>query len=174
MKNISIEQINESLPSILKSIMVMLQQICNDNDNNDFVTDDIKRDDIFTGTNRFPPKIKIDAYIERCYKYFDCSSSCYVMAIIYMDRLVACYNKSEKRHNIILNSFNILRIFSTCMVIACKYLEDEVYTNEYYSEIAGVTVQKLNAFEIEFIEMVQFDIEVKPEQFIKYTEMLSN
>lgn len=39
-----------------------------------------------------PPQISVLAYLERIYKYASCSSECFVLALIYIDRLISKNN----------------------------------------------------------------------------------
>ena len=52
------------------------------------------------------PKIGLNEYLERIHKYAKCSPSCYVIALIYIDRAIQCNN------NFFLTKFNAHRYFS--------------------------------------------------------------
>lgn len=46
-----------------------------------------------------PPQITILAYLERIFKYASCSSECFILALIYIDRLIS-------KNNFVLTELN--------------------------------------------------------------------
>jgi hypothetical protein len=54
----------------------------------------------------YAPNISIQAYLERINKYAKCSPNCFVVALIYIDRLI-------EMKNIVLTSLNVHRILIT-------------------------------------------------------------
>jgi hypothetical protein len=54
----------------------------------------------------YAPEVTLLAYLERIYKYARCSDSCFVMALIYIDRLI-------EFRNIVLTNLNVHRILIT-------------------------------------------------------------
>lgn len=65
------------------------------------------------------PSITIPKYIERIYKYTNCSPSCFVVGYVYMDRL------AHKYPNSLVVSLNVHRLLVTCVMVASKILDDE-------------------------------------------------
>ncbi|KAG6420430.1 hypothetical protein SASPL_116957 [Salvia splendens] len=66
------------------------------------------------------PAIGLDKYVERIYKYTSCSPSCFVVAFVYIDRLLHRYPDS------LVVSLNVHRLLVTSVMIASKILDDEV------------------------------------------------
>lgn len=64
------------------------------------------------------PALSIRKYIERIFKYSNCSNSCFVVAYIYIDRFL-------QRTGICLTSLNVHRLLITSILVAAKYMEDE-------------------------------------------------
>jgi hypothetical protein len=56
-----------------------------------------------------PPKIGVQQYLERIFKYTMCSGECYVLALIYIDR----FRKSAMQ----LTPYNIHRIIITSVML---------------------------------------------------------
>lgn len=54
----------------------------------------------------FVPEVTIEAYLERIEKYARCSESCYVIALIYIDRIV-------EMKNFVVSSLNVHRVVVT-------------------------------------------------------------
>eukprot|EP00953_Heterococcus_sp_UTEX-ZZ885_P036036 18582-Heterococcus_DN1.PRE.1 len=53
-----------------------------------------------------PPAINVADYLERILKYSSCSNECFVLALIYIDRLI-------QFNNFALTSFNVHRVIIT-------------------------------------------------------------
>lgn len=64
------------------------------------------------------PSISIPKYLERLYKYTNCSPSCFVVGYVYIDRLGHKYPDS------LLVSLNVHRLLVTCVMVASKMLDD--------------------------------------------------
>jgi hypothetical protein len=54
----------------------------------------------------YPPEVSIHAYLERIKKYARCSDSCFVVALIYIDRMIEI-------RNVVLTSLNVHRLIIT-------------------------------------------------------------
>ena len=52
--------------------------------------------------------------------------------------------------------------------------EDSIYTNNYYAQVAGISLKKLNKIEHEFLNMNKFKLFVDKDLFDKYQQYLSN
>lgn len=64
------------------------------------------------------PSISIPKYLERLYKYTDCSPSCFVVGYVYIDRLV------HKHPDSLVLSLNVHRLLVTSIMVASKMLDD--------------------------------------------------
>lgn len=65
------------------------------------------------------PVLSVMQYIERISKYTNCSTSCFVVAYIYIQRYM-------KNHSgVCLTSLNVHRLLITSTMIAAKFLDDE-------------------------------------------------
>lgn len=63
------------------------------------------------------PSVTVQQYIERIFKYANCSPSCYVVAFLYMDRYL-------KRVGVRLTSLNVHRLLITAVMLAAKFMDD--------------------------------------------------
>ncbi|XP_023547550.1 cyclin-P3-1-like [Cucurbita pepo subsp. pepo] len=63
------------------------------------------------------PTLSIRCYIDRIFKYFGCSPSCFVIANIYVDRFLKCTE-------IQLTSLNVHRLLITSIMLAAKFIDD--------------------------------------------------
>lgn len=111
------------------------------------------------------PGISILQYLERIHKYASCSTECFILALIYIDRLI-------QRHNFVLNELNVHRVVLTSILLAAKFFDDAYYNNAYYAKVGGVLVSEINGLEVEFLFRLNFSLHVKPDEFAKYQAKL--
>jgi len=111
------------------------------------------------------PSIGILQYLERIHKYASCSTESFILALIYLDRLI-------QRNNFILTQLNAHRVIISAVLVAAKFFDDAYYNNAYYAKVGGVTVSELNSLEVEFLFRINFALHVSPELYRKYHEEL--
>ncbi|KAK7337794.1 hypothetical protein VNO77_18381 [Canavalia gladiata] len=118
---------------------------------------------IFHGSEA--PNLTITQYMERIFKYSQCSASCFVIAQIYMDRFF-------QKIGGFLTSFNAHRLLITSLMVAAKFVDDRYYSNAYYAKVGGVSTEEMNMMEIEFLFNLEFKLFVSREVFLKYCEKI--
>lgn len=111
------------------------------------------------------PAISIQQYLERIHKYASCSTECFILALIYIDRLI-------QRNNFILSELNVHRVCVTAILLAAKFFDDAYYNNAYYAKVGGVLVSEMNGLEVEFLFRINFSLHVTPDVFVKYQDEL--
>lgn len=111
------------------------------------------------------PAISIKQYLERIHKYASCSTECFILALIYIDRLI-------QRNNFILSELNVHRVCVTAILLAAKFFDDAYYNNAYYAKVGGVLISEMNGLEVEFLFRINFSLHVTPEVFVKYQDEL--
>ncbi|XP_071702647.1 cyclin-U1-1-like [Rutidosis leptorrhynchoides] len=109
-----------------------------------------------------PPAITIPKYLNRIYKYTNCSPACFVVGYVYIDRLV------HRHPGSLVVSLNVHRLLVTSIMVAAKVLDDEHYNNAFYARVGGVTNAELNRLELEFLFMLDFDLTVTSRIFESY------
>lgn len=115
-----------------------------------------------------PPGIGVEAYLDRVHKYASCSNECFILALIYIDRLI-------ERNNFLLTELNVHRVVITAILLAAKFFDDAYYNNAYYAKVGGVLVSELNGLEVDFLFRINFSLHVQPEVFAKYkAELVSH
>ena len=85
-----------------------------------------------------------------------CSDSCYVIGLVYLMRI------SEK---ILVTEYNIHRLLLISFVLATKIYDDEYFENKYYAKIGGISNKEINSMELEFVELLEFNLFVKEVEF---------
>jgi len=153
---------------IINTISELLKDICQENNSIEVNNDNIainKRIKIFI--LKKIPSISIKDYLIRLSKYSKISCSTLILILVYIDRLCKMYNFK-------INYFNIYKFILSSMIIAIKYNEDEFYSCEFYAKLGGISKLEMNTLEYEFISLLNFNLFVKEELYLKYYELLLN
>lgn len=108
----------------------------------------------------------LDFYIRRLIQFANCSSAAFILMLIYLDRV------QEQCPTLLLTEMNCHRLLCTALVLAIKYLDDEVFSNAYYARVGGVTGDEMNDLELKMLAILKWDLSVKPDTFALYEEGL--
>ncbi|KAA8492949.1 Cyclin-U4-1 [Porphyridium purpureum] len=113
-----------------------------------------------------PPPISPVEYMHRVFKYAFCSSSCFIAALAYLERI--------RRHNasLRLSNTNFHRLWITSVMLAAKFFDDVYYENTYYSRVGGISLDEMNALELEFLRTLNFELFIQPEEFSQFENEL--
>lgn len=65
-----------------------------------------------------------------------------------------------------------LRTLLVTFMVAAKFYDDFYFKNNYYAKIGGISKSEINALEVSFLEMVNYDLFVTPELFTMYAQKL--
>jgi len=115
-----------------------------------------------------PPNISIREYLSRISKYALCSGECFVLALVYIDRII------QGNPSFIVNSLNIHRLLITSVMLAAKFFDDQYFNNGYYAKVGGVPNTEINSLEVEFLFMTNFTLFVSTDTYKQYYEELWN
>lgn len=44
------------------------------------------------------------------------------------------------------------------IMVAIKYYDDEYYKNEYYAKVGGLSLKEINKLEMEFLDMLNYEL----------------
>lgn len=115
-----------------------------------------------------PPAISIRDYLMRIAKYAACSGECFVLALVYIDRII------KDNPTFVVNSLNIHRLLITSVMLAAKFFDDQYFNNAYYAKVGGVPCVEMNSLEVEFLFMTNFTLFVATEEYRQYYTELHN
>ena len=166
-KDIPKKDIQEiEINNIVNAVSEILKQIIENNNEQPIKNDSIrkKHPSLYS---EVPPKISIYEYVSRIQKYCAIEKNIIILGLIYIDRICDI-------NRLRLTNYNIHRILFISILIALKYNEDSIYSNKYYSEVAGVSLKELNSMESSFLELLDFKLFVSEEEFKKYNFYLEN
>lgn len=152
----------EDVGSIIRVLSAVLTQLIDVNQKSN-----TRQHFITKFQSSYAPNITIQAYLERINKYAKCSPNCFIVALIYIDRLIEI-------RNIVLTSLNVHRILITSILLSTKVFDDEFYKNAYYAKLGGVSTTEMNTLEVEFLSLVNFNLYVSTATFEKYQQELQS
>jgi len=115
-----------------------------------------------------PPAITIKDYLSRIAKYAACSGECFVLALVYIDRII------QSNPTFVVNSLNIHRLLITSVMLAAKFFDDQYFNNAYYAKVGGVPCNEMNSLEVEFLFMTNFTLFVATDTYKQYYTELCN
>ena len=108
------------------------------------------------------PAISILDYLRRLQKYFACSAECFVLSLVYIDRII------KDHPDFVVSQYNVHRLVVTAVMLAAKFFDDLYYSNAYYAKVGGVKTSELNLLEVTFLKMVDWHLFVTLEEFEQY------
>eukprot|EP00826_Nyctotherus_ovalis_P039910 TRINITY_DN3874_c0_g1_i8.p1 TRINITY_DN3874_c0_g1~~TRINITY_DN3874_c0_g1_i8.p1 ORF type:complete len:164 (-),score=11.17 TRINITY_DN3874_c0_g1_i8:137-628(-) len=112
------------------------------------------------------PEISVKDYLGRIREYSRCSESCYVIAFIYIDRLL------QNNPGFLLSKLNIHRLILSTVILAAKYSEDEYVDNATFSKIGGIPLPELNLLEAYTLILLHYNLRVTTELYYQYLHEL--
>ncbi|WVZ86598.1 hypothetical protein U9M48_033352 [Paspalum notatum var. saurae] len=114
------------------------------------------------------PDISVRSYMARIARFAGCSPACYVVAYVYLDRLL----RRGRRRSLAVDSYSVHRLLITGVLAAVKFMDDVCYNNAYFARVGGISLQEMNYLEVDFLFAVGFDLNVSPETFGHYCAVL--
>lgn len=114
------------------------------------------------------PKISIADYIKRIRKYFMCSNECFVLALVFIDRIC------QKHPYITMCSLTAHRLVMTAVLIAAKLHDDVYYSNKYYARVGGLSLEETNGLEAAMLDLLDWNISVSAEEYTHYHGLVSS
>ncbi|KAG6747322.1 hypothetical protein POTOM_049720 [Populus tomentosa] len=150
------------MPKVITFLSSLLQRVAESNDISHQLYP--QKASIFHGLTR--PTISIQNYLERIFKYSNCSPSCFVVAYVYLDRF------SQRQSCFPLNSFNVHRLLITSVLVSVKFMDDIYYNNAFYAKVGGISTREMNLLEVDFLFGLGFQLNVTPATFHLYCSYL--
>ncbi|GFQ01051.1 cyclin-u4-1 [Phtheirospermum japonicum] len=149
---------SEVMMKVIKFVSSLLQRVAETNDVIGALN--TQKMSIFQGLTR--PTISVQSYLERIFKYANCSPSCFIVAYIYLDRF------ARKQPLMPINSFNVHRMLIASVLISAKFMDDIYYNNAYYAKVGGISTTEMNLLEVDFLFGLSFQLNVSTSTFHYY------
>ncbi|KAL7233758.1 hypothetical protein ACSBR1_017379 [Camellia fascicularis] len=150
------------MPKLITFLSSLLHRVAESNDLNRLLRP--QKISVFHGLTR--PTISIESYLERIFKYANCSPSCFIVAYVYLDRFV------QRQPSLPINSFSVHRLLITSVMVAVKFMDDIYYNNAYYAKVGGISTAEMNFLEVDFLFGLGFHLNVTPTTFHSYCAYL--
>ncbi|KAL8450485.1 hypothetical protein Emag_003175 [Eimeria magna] len=112
------------------------------------------------------PMITVSDYVERLARFFQCSRECFILALIYIDRLL------QSNKHVWLCPLNVHRLVVTALMVAVKFADDTFYSNAYYAKVGGLPVKEINYLEATLLRMLRFRLHVLPCEFERFYRLV--
>ncbi|KAI7854202.1 cyclin-domain-containing protein [Circinella umbellata] len=102
--------------------------------------------------SRTPPNISLNDYLRRIVKYASVEKACLLVLLIYIDRVC------ELHPQFTISSLTVHRFLITAVTVSSKSLCDSYCTNSHYAKVGGISTQELNALELEFLRLINWNL----------------
>lgn len=112
------------------------------------------------------PAISIRDYLIRINAYADCTPTCFVLCLVYVDRLI-------QSNTVCVDEMTIHRLLITGVAVAAKFFDDLHYTNSHYARVGGIQLSEFNELEVQFLFALNFNLHVEPDTFNLYLHQLT-
>lgn len=112
------------------------------------------------------PSVSLREYLGRVRRFFGCSAECYVLGLVYLDRVV-------KRHqHVSFSHLSSHRMLVCSMMLAAKFQDDCFYSNTFYAKVGGLKVEELNRLENKMVQLLDYRLYVSAQEFELYHSIL--
>ncbi|XP_044467903.1 cyclin-U4-1-like [Mangifera indica] len=152
------DQADSVMPHVISILSSLLQHVADANDYSCRLQP--QKISVFHGLTR--PTISLQSYLQRIFKYANCSPSCFVVAYVYLDRF------AQKQPSLPINSFNVHRLLITSVLVSAKFMDDFYYNNAFYAKVGGISTAEMNMLEVDFLFGLGFQLNVTPTAFHTY------
>lgn len=105
------------------------------------------------------PEISIIDYLKRIIYFSNCEINSLISSLIYINELIKDFP---------INKHYIHKLLFTCILFSIKYNEDLIYKNDFYCQIAGISLKDLNLMEYNFIVLLNFNFYINPQIYHYY------
>lgn len=95
-----------------------------------------------------------------------CSKECFIMSLVYGERIL------QRHPEFVINRRNVLRFVLVSVLVGSKILDDFYCRNVYYAMAGGISKAELNDLELQMCFLLDFDLNVEPEEFALYRDSL--
>lgn len=91
--------------------------------------------------------------------------------------IVLCLNYIDKIHSrdeikVTLSKHNVHILVLVAMVVANKFYDEEYESNETWAENWKIELKQLNKWEKEFLNIINFDLNLDAKEFLGYTNLI--
>eukprot|EP00419_Tripos_fusus_P030632 CAMPEP_0172783316 /NCGR_PEP_ID=MMETSP1074-20121228/204374_1 /TAXON_ID=2916 /ORGANISM="Ceratium fusus, Strain PA161109" /LENGTH=217 /DNA_ID=CAMNT_0013620305 /DNA_START=1 /DNA_END=654 /DNA_ORIENTATION=+ len=118
---------------------------------------------------RRPPKVDLGSYLLRIRQYIPCSDACFVLALVYIDRI------AREEPLLVVDGMTCHRLVLTGIMLATRFHDDEEelhYHNAFFAKVGGFKVSELATMERTFLQLLRWRLFVDVTEYEQYLEMM--
>jgi len=108
----------EEVPRVVAALAGILERVAERNDAAAAAELSVPAASAFRATTK--PGISVRAYMARIARFAGCSPACYVVAYVYLDRLL----RRRRRLALAVDSYSVHRLLITAVLAAVKFMDD--------------------------------------------------
>jgi len=108
----------EEVPRVVAALAGILERVAERNDAAAAAELSVPAASAFRATTK--PGISVRAYMARIARFAGCSPACYVVAYVYLDRLL----RRGRRLALAVDSYSVHRLLITAVLAAVKFMDD--------------------------------------------------
>eukprot|EP00164_Ancoracysta_twista_P006479 GFYU01009023.1.p1 GENE.GFYU01009023.1~~GFYU01009023.1.p1 ORF type:complete len:349 (-),score=72.67 GFYU01009023.1:452-1498(-) len=100
----------------------------------------------------------IQQYIFKVFERVDVPCECLVVAMIYIEKML--------RGTLVLSLENIRIVYMISLILASKFLEDQVWGNEDFAKFSDINLHTINREELNFLKRLNFALFVGEKDYV--------
>lgn len=112
----------------------------------------------------FLDKYGIEDFVVLCYKNLNFNENLLILAMMNLEKILA--------KNFVLTEDNIHLTFFLCMMEVHKFYNDVPFSNKDYSKLCGINAEELLDLELEFLDYVDYNMNIPDEKYFTYKKNL--
>jgi hypothetical protein len=112
------------------------------------------------------PMISIKHFLERIHTHFGCSDECFIVALVYMNRL------ADLNASAIVCNRSVHRLVFVAMMLAAKMYDDKIRSNKYYAKIGGLHIEEVLTLELAFLQSLAWKLHIEPDEYQFYHRLV--
>lgn len=106
-------------------------------------------------------KMNFEDYLKRLVKHSQVESNTLLYTLMLIDTFV-------KRSGIALTDHNLHKVFIISLILSIKFLEDEIFAEEHYCLMAGLSKEIYAQLEYEYLFHLNYEVSIDKEKFETY------
>lgn len=109
-------------------------------------------------------ELSVVDFVILCYKSLNFDAHMMILAMMNLDKILA--------KNFVLTEDNIHLTFFLCMMEVHKFYNDVPFSNKDYSKLCGINAEELLDLELEFLDYVDYNMNIPDEKYFTYKKNL--
>lgn len=111
------------------------------------------------------PSISVEHYIQRLWIQLNLEQSVLVVACIYLHRV-------QKLKSISVTKLTAHRLVLAVIILACKYLQDDIFSDRHMAQAGGVSLKELWRLEGSLVGILEWKLFVSPSEYFSMLHKL--